>query len=96
MVPTGLTSILPCGLTSDQTPRGPLAAVTLPVPGRPCCPAWVSPSAPSSRGGLGWEPTCSGSTTSATQIMTTTSSWDGQILGVTSPYPTVEKVTMQK
>lgn len=29
--------------------------------------------------------TCSGSTTRATQIMMTTSSWDGQILGVTSP-----------
>ncbi len=40
--------------------------------------------------------TCRGSTTRATQIITTTSSWDGQICGVTSPKPTVEKVTMQK
>lgn len=40
--------------------------------------------------------TCNGRTTSATQIMMTTSSWEGQIRGVTSPKPTVEKVTMQK
>lgn len=40
--------------------------------------------------------TCSGSTTSATQMRMTTSSWEGQICGVTSPQPTVEKVTMQK
>ena len=37
-----------------------------------------------------------GRTTSATHIMMTTSSLEGQMLGVTSPNPTVEKVTMQK
>lgn len=40
--------------------------------------------------------TCRGSTTRATQIIMTTSSWDGHMRGVTSPKPTVEKVTMQK
>lgn len=37
-----------------------------------------------------------GNTTSATQIIMTTSSFEGHILGVTSPKPTVENVTMQK
>lgn len=41
-------------------------------------------------------PTCRGSTTRATQIMMTTSSWEGHMRGVTSPKPTVENVTMQK
>lgn len=41
-------------------------------------------------------PTCRGSTTRATQIMMTTSNWEGHMRGVTSPKPTVEKVTMQK
>lgn len=40
--------------------------------------------------------TCMGRTMRATQIMTTTSSCEGQMRGVTSPKPTVEKVTMQK
>ncbi len=40
--------------------------------------------------------TCIGRTIRATQIMMTTSSWEGQIWGVTSPNPTVEKVTTQK
>lgn len=44
------------------------------------CPSWLPPA-----GRSGAALTCRGSTTSATQIMTTTSSWDGQILGVTSP-----------
>lgn len=41
-------------------------------------------------------PTWMGSTMSATNIMMTTKSCEGQICGVTSPKPTVEKVTTQK
>lgn len=41
-------------------------------------------------------PTWIGSTMSATNIMMTTNSCEGQICGVTSPKPTVEKVTTQK
>lgn len=48
------------------------------------------------RGPFQRPPTCRGSTTRATQIMMTTSSWEGHMRGVTSPKPTVEKVTMQK
>lgn len=61
-------------------------------------PPWSTSPAPSSgfaphgpsggcplMAGMGAGLTCRGSTTSATQIMMTTSSWDGQILGVTSP-----------
>lgn len=54
----------------------------------------MSPWAGLPRAGLGWGSlptlscwglTWSGSTTRATQIMITTSSWEGQIFGVTSP-----------